>query len=605
MFQSFEEISSPAAVPERVTALRRELKSRKLKGFLVPHSDEHQDEFLPPSAERLRWLTGFTGSAGAAIVLENAAVLFVDGRYPLQARAQTDISVFEVLQTPEAKASKWLAAKLPKGGTIGYDPNLHTIKEIERLTQALSKVGITLEPQETNPIDLLWQDRPAPPSAPVIPHGPELAGRSAKEKIAELQEVLKREKTDAVLLTLLDSIAWLFNIRGGDISHSPLVLAFALVPARGKPSLFIDPAKIGGNVRGHLKDAAELLAPDQLAERLATLGQKAARVRLDPDTTPVRFAQILEAAGATLGAGDDPCILPKAIKNAAEMAGARAAHIRDGAAMARFLAWLDKHSASGRIDEIGAAMKLEAFRRDTGELKDLSFDSISAAGPHGAVVHYRPTTATNLKLKPRSLYLIDSGAQYADGTTDITRTIAIGAPSATMRRHYTLVLKGHIGVASAKFPKGTRGQDIDPFARRPLWEAGLDFDHGTGHGVGSYLSVHEPPQRISRTGSVELQPGMILSNEPGLYREGEYGIRLENLVLVTPPKPIKGGTREMLGFETLTLVPFDRRLIDPALLTRDELAWLNAYHAEVRRKIAPLLKGADRSWLREATARIG
>ena len=605
MFQSFEEISSPAAVPERVTALRRELKSRKLKGFLVPHSDEHQDEFLPPSAERLRWLTGFTGSAGAAIVLENAAALFVDGRYPLQARAQTDISVFEVLQTPEAKASKWLAAKLPRGGTIGYDPNLHTIKEIKRLTESLSKAGITLEPQETNPIDLLWQDRPAPPSAPVIPHGPELAGRSTKEKIAELQETLKREKTDAVLLTLLDSIAWLFNIRGGDISHSPLVLAFALVPSRGKPSLFIDPAKIGGNVRGHLKDAAELLAPDALAERLSALGQKAARVRLDPETTPVRFAQILEAAGAKIVSGDDPCILPKAIKNAAEIAGARAAHIRDGAAMARFLAWLDMHSASGRVDEIGAAVKLEEFRRDTGELKDLSFDSISAAGPHGAVVHYRPTIASNLKLKARSLYLIDSGAQYADGTTDVTRTIAVGAPSPAMRRHYTLVLKGHIGVASARFPKGTRGQDIDPFARRPLWEAGLDFDHGTGHGVGSYLSVHEPPQRISRTGSVELQPGMILSNEPGLYREGEYGIRLENLVLVTPPKPIKGGTREMLGFETLTLVPFDRRLIDPALLTRDELAWLNAYHAEVRRKIAPLLKGADRSWLREATASIG
>ncbi|HEU0017483.1 MAG TPA: aminopeptidase P family N-terminal domain-containing protein, partial [Methyloceanibacter sp.] len=316
MFQSFEEISSPAAVPERVTALRRELKSRKLKGFLVPHSDEHQDEFLPPSAERLRWLTGFSGSAGAAIVLENAAALFVDGRYPLQARAQTDISVFEVLQTPEAKASKWLTANLPKGGTIGYDPNLHTIKEIARLTESLSKAGITLEPQETNPIDQLWQDRPAPPSAPVIPHGPELAGRSAKEKIAELQETLRREKADAVLLTLLDSIAWLFNIRGGDISHSPLALAFALVPARGKPSLFVDPAKIGGNVRGHLKEAAELLAPDELAGRLAALGQRAARVRLDPDTTPVRFAKILEAAGAKLVAGDDPCILPKAIKNA-------------------------------------------------------------------------------------------------------------------------------------------------------------------------------------------------------------------------------------------------------------------------------------------------
>jgi Xaa-Pro aminopeptidase len=420
-----------------------------------------------------------------------------------------------------------------------------------------------------------------------------------------VQETLKREKADAVLLTLLDSIAWLFNIRGGDISHSPLALAFALVPARGKPSLFIDPGKIGGNVRGHLKDSVELLAPDELAGRLTVLGSKGSRVRVDPETAPVRFAQILEAAGAKIVSGDDPCILPKAIKNAVEIEGARAAHVRDGAAMVRFLAWLDERAASGKLDEISAAIQLEEFRHETGKLRDLSFDSISAAGPHGAVVHYRPTTASNLRLKPRSLYLIDSGAQYADGTTDVTRTVAIGTPNATMRRHYTLVLKGHIAIASARSPKGTRGQDIDPFARRPLWEAGLDFDHGTGHGVGSYLSVHEPPQRISRTGSVELQPGMILSNEPGLYREGEYGIRLENLVLVTPPAPIKGGSREMLGFETLTLVPFDRRLIDPVLLTRDELAWLNAYHAEVRRKIEKLMKGADRSWLREATARIG
>jgi Xaa-Pro aminopeptidase len=604
MFQSFEEIGTPDAVPERVTALRRELKSRRLKGFLVPHSDEHQDEFLPPSAERLRWLTGFTGSAGAAIVLETAAALFVDGRYTLQARSQTNTSLFEVLQTPDAKASSWLTGKLPKGGTIGYDANLHTIKEIERLTETLGKAGIKLEPQASNPIDALWDDRPAPSSAPVVPHGLEFAGRSTAEKIAEVQEILKRDRVDAVLLTLLDSIAWLFNIRGADINHSPLALAFALVPARGRPALFIDPAKAGDNVRGHLKEAAELLPPHALDGRLEALGQRKTRVRLDPETTPVRFKHVLEAAGAKIVTGDDPCILPKAIKNEAEISGARAAHLRDGAAVIRFLAWLDDHSSSGSVDEIGAALKLEAFRRETGELKDLSFDSISAAGPHGAVVHYRPTTASNLKLKARSLYLIDSGGQYADGTTDITRTIAIGTPSAEMRRHYTLVLKGHMAVATARFPKGTRGQDIDPFARRPLWQAGLDFDHGTGHGVGSYLSVHEPPQRISRTGSVELQPGMILSNEPGLYREGEYGIRLENLVLVTPPAPIKGGTREMLGFETLTLVPFDRRLIDPSLLTRDELAWLNGYHAQVRRKTEKLLKGAERAWLRAATVEI-
>jgi Xaa-Pro aminopeptidase len=601
MFQSFDEVSSPGAAPERVQALRRELKARKLDGFLIPHSDEHQDEFLPPAAERLRWLTGFSGSAGSAIVLEKEAALFVDGRYILQGQVQADGALFEVLQVPEAKASKWLASKLATGGTIGYDPRLHTIKEIERLTESLGKSGIRLAPQADNPVDLLWQDRPSAPSAPLVPHGLEFAGRSAGDKIAELQAALKGN-ADAALLTLLDSIAWLFNIRGGDISHTPLALAFAIVPAEGKPALFVDPAKVGDNVRGHLKDAAEILGPEPLAGRLQALGASGAKVRLDPETTPVHFAQTLEAAGAKLITGEDPCILPKAIKNATEIAGARAAHLRDGVALVQFLAWLDNDAASGRIDEVAAAKRLEDFRRDTGQLKDISFDSISAAGPHGAVVHYRPTYASSAKLEPGSLYLIDSGAQYPDGTTDVTRTIAIGTPSGDMRRHYTLVLRGHLAIAAARFPKGTRGQDLDPFARRPLWDAGLDFDHGTGHGVGSYLSVHEPPQRLSRYGSVELKPGMILSNEPGLYREGHYGIRLENLVLVTPPGAIAGGTREMLGFETLTLAPFDRRLIDRDLLTREELAWLDAYHAEVRRQLDPSLTGSDRVWLRQATA---
>lgn len=604
MFQSFDEITSPGATPERIQALRRELKARKLDGFLVPHSDEHQDEFLPPSAERLRWLTGFSGSAGTAIVLKDAAVLLVDGRYSLQARTQADTSLFEVLQVPEAKASKWLVSKLTKGATVGYDPRLHTIKETKRLTETLEKAGIRLEPQAKNPIDELWQDRPAPPAAPLVPHGLEFAGRSAKDKIAELQELLKREKEDAVLLTMLDSIAWLFNIRGGDISHTPVALAFAIVPARGKASLFIDPAKVGDNVRGHLEEAVEILSPDALEGALKTLGTTGARIRIDPETAPVRFAQLLEAEGASLVPAEDPCILPKAIKNETEIAGTRTAHLRDGAALARFLAWLDGETASGRIDEVGAAVKLEEFRRETGQLKDLSFDSISAAGPHGAVVHYRPTMTSSRTLEPGSLYLIDSGAQYADGTTDVTRTIAIGTPSADMRRHYSLVLKAHIGIASARFPKGTRGQDLDPFARRPLWDAGLDFDHGAGHGVGSYLSVHEPPQRLSRHGTAELQPGMILSNEPGYYREGEYGIRLENLVLVTPLAAVEGGTRAMMSFETLTLVPFDRRLIDPDVLTREELGWLNAYHAEVRDKIEPLLESGDPTWLVHATAPI-
>jgi Xaa-Pro aminopeptidase len=405
-------------------------------------------------------------------------------------------------------------------------------------------------------------------------------------------------------LTQLDSIAWLFNIRGGDVRHAPVADAFAIVPATGRPTLFVDPAKAGSNVRSHLEDFADIAPPNALEAKFAELGQAGARIRLDPETAPIRFAQALKDAGAKIVPGSDPCTLPKAIKNATEIDGARAAHIRDGMALARFLAWLDDHVGTGRLDEVSAAMKLESFRRETGQLKDISFDTISAVGPNGAIVHYRPTNKSKLPVKGNTLYLIDSGGQYPDGTTDVTRTIAIGKPTAEMRHHYTLVLKGHIAIASARFPKGTRGQDLDPLARHALWQEGLDYDHGTGHGVGSYLYVHEGPQRLSKLGSVVLEPGMVLSNEPGLYREGEYGIRLENLVLVTPPAPIEGGSREMLGFETLTLVPFDRRLIDASMLTREERAWLDAYHAEVRRKIEPLLKSDDRPWLRHATAPI-
>ena len=605
MYQMFDDVSSPAESGERVKALQREMKSRKLKGFLVPHSDEHQDEFLSPPAERLAWLTGFTGSAGVAIVLEKAAALFVDGRYILQARAQTDATLFEVLQTPEAKPSSWMAEKLTKGAAVGYDPALHTIKEIERLTEALAKSGIKLAPVDTNLIDLIWPDRPKPSPAQIVPHGLEYAGRSAHDKIRDVQALLKDEQADAVLLTLLDSIAWLFNIRGGDIRHTPVALAFAIVPASGKPTLFIDPAKVGDNVKGELRELADLAEPGALMDRLKALGQARARVRLDPETAPIRFAQTLQAEGAKFVPGQDPCIHPKAIKNAIEIKGAHAAHLRDGVAMVRFLAWLDEVAESGKIDEIAAAVKLEACRRESGQLRDISFDTISAAGPNGAIVHYRPTTKGKRTLQAGTLYLIDSGAQYREGTTDVTRTVAVGTPTPEMRRHYGLVLKAHIAVATARFPKGTRGQDLDPFARRPLWEAGLDFDHGTGHGVGSYLSVHEGPQRLSRLGTVELEPGMILSNEPGYYREGHYGIRLENLVLVTPPERIAGGTREMMGFETLTLVPFDRRLIDPKQLLPYELAWLNAYHARVRREIEPILLSDDRAWLRHATAPIG
>jgi Xaa-Pro aminopeptidase len=605
MYQIFDDVSSPSASGERVKALQREMKSRRLKGFIVPHSDEHQNEFLAPPAERLAWLTGFTGSAGVAVVLDKAAALFVDGRYILQARAQADPDLFEVLQTPEAKASGWIAENLNKGAAVGYDPSLHTIKEIERLTETLGKSGIKLNPVDTNLIDLIWQDRPKLSPAAIAPHGVEYAGRSAFDKIRDVQAKLKDDNADAVLLTLLDSIAWLFNIRGGDIKHTPVALAFAIVPATGRPTLFIDPSKVGDNVKGELRDVVELAEPQALMEKIKVLGEAHARVRLDPETAPIRFAQALKAGGAQVVPGQDPCIQPKAIKNEIEIKGARAAQLRDGVAMARFLAWLDETGESGKIDEVAAAMKLEDCRRESGQLKDIAFDTISAAGPNGAIVHYRPTNKTKRMLEPGMLYLIDSGAQYRDGTTDVTRTVAIGSPTAEMRRHYGLVLKAHIAIATARFPKGTRGQDLDPYARRPLWEVGLDFDHGTGHGVGSYLSVHEGPQRLSRLGTVELEPGMILSNEPGLYREDHYGIRLENLVLVTPPERIPGGTREMMGFETLTLVPFDRRLIDPKQLLPFELAWLNDYHARIRREIEPILLSDDRAWLRHATAPIG
>lgn len=458
MYQIFDDVSSPTASGERVKALQRELKSRRLKGFLVPHSDEHQDEFLPPPAERLAWLTGFTGSAGVAVVLDKAAALFVDGRYVLQARAQTDPNLFEVLQTPEAKPSAWIAENLSKGAAVGYDPALHTIKEIERLTETLAKSGIKLAPVEANPIDLIWQDKPRAPLAQVVPHGIEFAGRSALEKIRDVQAVLGEEKTDAVLLTLLDSIAWLFNIRGGDIRHTPVALAFAIVPASGRATLFIDPAKVGDNVKGELRDFVDLAEPAALMEKLKALGEAKARVRLDPETAAVRFAQVLKAAGAQIVPGQDPCILPKAIKNEAEIKGARAAHLRDGVAMARFLAWLDEVAETGRIDEIDAALKLEDCRRESGQLKDIAFDTISAVGPNGAIVHYRPTTKGKRTLTPGTLYLIDSGAQYREGTTDVTRTIAIGTPTAEMRRHYCLVLKAHIAIATARFPKGTRGR---------------------------------------------------------------------------------------------------------------------------------------------------
>jgi Xaa-Pro aminopeptidase len=606
MFQSFDERPDPSVGPVRVARLRTAMKTAKLQAYLVPRADEHKGEYVPPSAERLKWLTGFSGSAGWTIILLDAAALFVDGRYTVQSRSQVDTATFEIREIPAARSSDYLIEHLKKGDKAGYDPRLHPLAEIEQLTEKLEPKGIKLVATSDNLVDRIWTDRPAPPLALVAPHAIEYAGQSASGKIAALQKTLTDAKEDAVVLSMTDSVAWTFNIRGGDVAHTPVTLAFAIVPAKGKPELFIEPAKLGDNVRGILEEIAKLRKPEALEKALTALGAKQARVRLDPNSSSMWIADTLKSAGAKIARASDPTVLPRAIKNATEIKGSRTAHERDGVAVCRFLSWLDREASqiengASRVDEINAARQLEAFRQETGLLKEISFDTISGAGSNGAIVHYRPLQSTNRKLGAGELYLVDSGAQYLDGTTDITRTIAIGSPSEEMRQRVTLVLKGHIAIATARFPKGTRGVDIDGMARRSLWLAGLDFDHGTGHGVGSYLSVHEGPQSISKNGMQAFEPGMIVSNEPGFYKEGAYGIRLETLLLVTPPAKIPGGTREMLGFETLTLAPFDRRLIVAGMLEAGERAWLDAYHVRVLKVIGPKLKGDDKRWLEAAT----
>jgi Xaa-Pro aminopeptidase len=604
MYQQFDDLGGPSHGAERVRLLRERLGALQLAGVLVPRADEYQNEYVPPSAERLLWLTGFSGSWGLAAVLRDKAALFVDGRYTLQAATQADTSVFEIVKITETTPAAWLAANLGEGDRLGYDPRLHTVSDIRALTKALAKRSAVLVPLEENPVTSLWTNRPAEPAAPVVSQPLALAGRSTQDKIADIRSALNDSKADATLVTALDSIAWLFNIRGGDLPHTPFTLSRAIVPSDGKPALFIAASKLQSNeVRDALREVAELRAPEAYEAALAELGERKARVMLDAGRVSKWTADRLNDAGAEIVEADDPCILLKAIKNRAEIEGSRAAHRRDGVAMCRFLAWLDDPAAGGALDEIGAAEKLEDFRRDTGALKEISFDTISGAGPNGAIVHYRVTRSTNRRLEPGNLFLVDSGGQYQDGTTDITRTVAIGEPTADMRRHFTLVLKGHIAIATARFPKGTRGCDLDAFARRPLWDAGLDYDHGTGHGVGSYLSVHEGPQGLSKRAMAELQPGMIVSNEPGYYREGAYGIRIENLVLIREPE-LGGGERPMMSFETLTLAPIDRRLVDASLLSGVELEWLNTYHARVEVELGGELNGKTREWLLSACAPI-
>ncbi|MFT3733230.1 MAG: aminopeptidase P family protein [Hyphomicrobium sp.] len=603
MLQTFDSLAEPERVAERVKALRAFMSKAKIDAVLVPRSDKHQGEYVPACAERLKWLTGFSGSAGIAVVAKKTAVLMVDGRYTVQAAAETDTNVLEVSLLPRAKLFEWLTTNVSKGGIVGFDPWNHTAGEINRLAAALAPKGIKLKALAKNPIDVLWgKERPSPPQNPVIAQPIAFAGRSAADKISELQARLKADGQSAVVLTLPDSICWLFNIRGSDVAHNPVVLAFAIVPATGKAELFIAPDRLDSEARTEVAPVAKLLAPGTLADRIKALKEKGKPVRLDPETAAYWFEQNLGAK--LISRGQDPCIVPKAIKSDAEVIGARAAHVRDGHAVVRFLAWLDDWASDGTLDEITAVRKLEEFRSDTNMLRDVSFPTISGSGPNGAIVHYRVSEATNRRVAPGELFLIDSGGQYPDGTTDITRTIAVGQPTKDMQRHFTAVLKGHIAIATARFPKGTRGIDLDPFARRALWQIGADFDHGTGHGIGSYLSVHEGPQSISRMGMAQLHPGMLISNEPGYYKVGEYGIRIENVVLVTLPEMVEGGDRETMAFETLTLAPIDQRLILPEMLEKSERDWLNAYHKHVFDTLAPGLDQSTRNWLKQATQAV-
>ena len=593
---------------DRLAALREQLKADRLDGFVVPLTDEHMSEYVGTYAQRLAWLTGFEGSAGSAVVLPEEAAIFVDGRYTLQVRQQVSAAQWSYQSVPETSISDWLREHAPQGARVGYDPWLHSRDWVKRAAEALCARGAELVAVIRNPIDAVWADRPEPSNARLVVHPDKYAGKGAAEKRTDIADWLQSKGADAAVLSALDSIAWAFNVRGADVARTPVALAYALLHADGTADLFVAGEKVDAEVHQHLGNGVRLHERHAFEDALGKLGGKT--VAVDPERAVAAIFEALEKANAKVLALRDPTILAKAIKNGAEIAGHRDAQRQDGAAIARFLRWVEGEAAGGQLDELTASDRLEALRRESPDLCDLSFDSISGAGPNGAIVHYRSSEKTNRKLEPGTLYLIDSGGQYLGGTTDITRTIAIGQPTAEMRDRFTRVLKGHIAVATALFPRGVRGTQLDSFARRPLWEAGLDYAHGTGHGVGSFLSVHEGPQRISPPGSGQsggdepLQPGMILSNEPGYYKAGEYGIRIENLVLVVE-RAVDGAEKPMLGFETLTFAPIDRSLIDAAMLREDEKAWLDSYHAQVLARIGPEISGDDLNWLQRACRPIG
>jgi Xaa-Pro aminopeptidase len=590
---------------DRLAALREQLKADQLDGFVVPLTDEHMSEYVGSYAQRLAWLTGFEGSAGSAVVLPEEAAIFTDGRYTLQVRSQVDGTHWSYQSVPETSIADWLKEHAPGGARIGYDPWLHSRDWVLRASEALKAKGAALVPVKRNPIDAVWTDRPEASKERLIVHPDRLAGQSSAEKRHEIADWLGGQGADAAVLAALDSIAWTFNVRGKDVSRTPVALAYAIAHADGTADLYVEPEKIDADVAKHLGNGVRVHERADFESALIALADK--KVVVDPERSVAAIFDALDKAGATIIARRDPTVLSRALKNPVEIAGHQAAQARDGAAIARFLHWVEEEAPKGGLDELKASDRLEALRKEASELRDLSFDTISGSGPNGAIVHYRASEATNRPLEMNSLYLVDSGGQYEDGTTDITRTVVIGEPTEEMRDRFTRVLKGHIAIATAVFPKGTRGTQLDSFARRPLWEAGLDYAHGTGHGVGSFLSVHEGPQRIAPVTSAQaggdepLQAGMILSNEPGYYKTGAYGIRIENLVLVVE-KQVEGAEKEMLGFETLTFAPIERRLIVKEMLSPQEIAWLDAYHAEVLAKIGPRLSGGDRDWLETACA---
>ncbi len=607
-FQIFSVQSETTDVAKRLNDFRKVLKQQGVDAFMVPRGDEFKGEYVPSCSERLAFITGFTGSAGFSVIKDQGAALFIDGRYTVQAREQVDAALFEQCDLFNHPPAKWMRENLAPNSTLGFDPWLHSISEIKALKNTLAKKGITLKPMDENPIDQIWHDQPAIPLGKVKIQELEYAGQLARDKLSELADKIKDAGADHYLINDTTSVAWAFNIRGEDVPHTPVALSFAMLSNDGNHKIFIHEEKLSIETRAYLTQICDIHSIDAMEGIVKNEALKGSEFLLDPKLLGQTFATWIEDNGGKMQFCDDLVSLPRAIKNEAEIKGSRAAHIRDGVAMARFLHWLDSQPVD-ELNEIYIAKRLEQFRIDNGDkfsmpLLDVSFDTISASGVNAPLCHYRVSEISNRQLSDNEIYLIDSGGQYQDGTTDITRTVAIGEPTAEMKRQNTLVLKGHIAIDQLRFPKGTNGAQIDILARHALWQAGFDFAHGTGHGVGSYLSVHEGPQGIAKRYIVDFQPGMIVSNEPGYYKEGQYGIRIENIILVTEPEPIAGGEIEMMGFECLSFTPIDKRLIDKSMMSDSEVNWLNVYHQNTFDLISPYLEGDALVWLKQATSAL-